>query len=232
MRILHLADPHWDFAPKPTEARINGLIAAGGFDAVACSGDIANTARDVARFLSWFEDVDLPRFFAPGNHDLWAFKDPAALRDQAVLYGWSTLDPGVDYDVVDGVLLLNLFYTPQPAWDAWGGNDPHYTNDHHHFDVAARTRPEVKIPAHPGKVKWSLGHMSPSPDVPSKNRPHSMYVNPVHMELIRAHDSPVHLFGHTHEPVDANVGGVRCVNSAFVDRNYKIRADAAVIVHL
>jgi predicted phosphodiesterase len=232
VRILHLADPHWDFSPRPAERRIRALIEAGGFDAVACTGDIANRRADVAAFLSWFSDLAVPRYLSPGNHDLWAFPDPGDLQAEAERHGWHTVDPERDYEVVDGVLLLNLFYTPQPAWDAWGGNDVAYTNDHRHFDVAARMRPTVAIPDDPPAVDWSLGHMAPSGELAGGDKPHSLYVNPLQMDVIRAHRSPLHLFGHTHHPGETVVEGVRCVNSSFVDRRYRIRGDAGCLVTL
>ncbi|HKZ58756.1 MAG TPA: hypothetical protein VJ547_02755 [Candidatus Thermoplasmatota archaeon] len=40
-----------------------------------------------------------------------------------------------------------------------------------------------------------------------------MFYNPDIDRVLRAHGSPAHLYGHTHEPVDTTVDGVRYVNA-------------------
>lgn len=220
VRILHIADPHVDAGEDGRKAHIEALLAQ-EFDYVVCTGDVANTKGPFRRFLEWFDDDDRPRYFVPGNHDYWAFKHDRWLLPKVREHGWKTLETeNHNWAIIDDILLVGLWYTPQPLWGAVS-NSVAYTADSAYFDV----RRHIRKPALPGdapKVRFSIGHVSPSDRLFSRYRPHMMFVNPLVLDLVKAHGSPLHLYGHTHERIDAVVDGVRCVNRSMSDRMYRL----------
>jgi 3',5'-cyclic AMP phosphodiesterase CpdA len=249
MRILLISDPHFDFDPVGVQAAVLGSVHRQDYDVIACAGDIANRERDCAEFLSWFSDVKVPKYLVPGNHDLWWSRRPSTsnaspfadgFNGHAARNGWRT--PPIDrpWGVVNGVLLFNIFYTPNATWDRFpriayhhgsGGNDLAYTQDHRNVfrfeELIADPTPAVG-PA----VFLSMSHMSPSDEIRSAYAPQVCYVNNRIFEVARQHNSPLHLFGHTHEAVDQVVQGIRCVNRPWMNDEYRINVlDAGAIIH-
>ncbi|MES2154415.1 MAG: metallophosphoesterase [bacterium] len=245
VRILHVSDPHYDFHPVEIREAVLSSIERADFDVVACTGDIANSENNCAEFLGWFSDVKAPKFLTPGNHDLWWIRKPATAErhagernadgfwGHAARAGWLTPNPDKLWDVVQNVLMFNVFYTPNPAWDhippsrysrGRGGNDPMYSADCRQM---FGFRDLFKDPGSPGKeslpsVAWSMGHLSPSDMIPSFFPPQVCFVNNRIGELAKAHGSLLHLFGHTHEARDVEVGRLRCVNHSWVDAQYDV----------
>lgn len=86
------------------------------------------------------------------------------------------------------------------------------TVDSDNFDVLAlRARPPV--PDNPEKVRFSVSHMSPNEDIPTRYLRRSlMFYNTDVDRVLRAFGSKHHFFGHTHEWADAIVDGVRYTN--------------------
>lgn len=228
LRILHLTDVHIDFGEDESRRRIMDLLEE-SFDVVACTGDIANGRRALRRFLSWFQDDERPRFLVPGNHDLWATKTVDWFCHDARKYGWRTFtDPRAPWEVVDDVLLVNLWYTTEPAWAAWNGNDYRSTLDHARFRVEEQFQ-NPRIPDEAPRVRFSMGHLQPTDLLPLPFDPNVMFVNNRHLPLLHAHRSPLHLFGHTHLPVDMTLRGIRFVNAPFRGPDYQVRTHCPVI---
>lgn len=248
MRILQISDPHYDFDPPGVRAAVLGSIQRQAFDVVACTGDIANRERDCAEFLSWFSDVKVPKYLVPGNHDLWWSRRPATSLTSSVAdgfngharrHGWHTPPSNRPWGVVEGVLMFNMFYTPNPDWDRFpriayhhgtGGNDLTYTQDHRQIFWFEELVADPEPTSGPS-VAWSISHMSPSDQLRSQYAPQVCYVNNRILEVARMHESALHLFGHTHETVDQIVAGVRCVNRTWMNDEYRLNViDAGAIV--
>lgn len=219
MEVLHIADPHVDFEPKTTKKQISESIQNGGIDMVVCTGDISNSEMHTESFFSWFDKLDVPKYVVMGNHDYWAFRDPMDFKRLAEDHGWKTMNPENHWEVVDDVLMFNMIYTPWPGIPA----DPYYTNDHHFFDISKRflLLKDVQMPPDGvSKVRFSMGHMSPSERIPSDFTPKLMYVNPLMLDVAKVYRSPVHFYGHVHENGDNVIDGIRCVSVTTKDRRY------------
>jgi hypothetical protein len=73
MRVAFISDLHIDVCPK-NEAIFPKLVIAvqhAAPDLFVLAGDVANTASHLALALSHFSNLDCPRYFVPGNHDVW-----------------------------------------------------------------------------------------------------------------------------------------------------------------
>lgn len=249
LRILHVSDPHYDFDPSGVRDVVQSTIHNQDFDAVACTGDIANNEADCAEFLGWFSDVKVPKYLVPGNHDLWWTRKPRTTLNTTVhdgfgghaqRNGWKTPRPDALWDVVDNVLLFNVFYTPEPAWDSLpriayergqGGNDLTYSADHRHiYRFEELVRRDIPEPEKSRPVNFSLSHLSPSDAIPSRYAPQVCFVNNQILRIAQAFASPLHLYGHTHEPQDTTVFGTRVVNCSWMDADYRLNPPADLVV--
>ena len=249
MRILQISDPHFDFDPREVRSAVLDALARRDYDLIACAGDIANGEANCAEFLSWFSDIKVPKFLVPGNHDLWWARRPQTstlgsvtdgFNGHARRYGWRTPAPDKPWQVVDGVLLFNVFYTPNPKWDSIhriayhhgkGGNDLTYSLDHrqvYRFEELVYDPPLGDIEP----ATWSMSHLCPSDEIRSQYAPQVCYVNNRLLDVARSHGSRLHLFGHTHEEVDQTIGGIRCINRPWMNDEYRLNGpDAMAVVH-
>ncbi len=222
MRLFVIADPHIDFLSANILPLLSQMVDAEKPDALLCTGDISNTPEPLQAFLRSFTQL-IPKYLLWGNHDLWAYKgDATSFQQEAQEAGWICPNSRLPYQVIDDILFVNLFYTPQSAW-GWDGNDPNYSSDHRFFDVTQRTRPEVPLLPNPPNVRFSTSHMKPRSDLPSAYPPQYLFVNPTIDAIVRAHHSPLHIFGHTHEPLQEKREGVTYINHSFVDLDYRRR---------
>jgi hypothetical protein len=89
MRILYSSDFHIDASETSREAAkgIAKYVETAGADAVVIAGDVGNTLDELGEVLSYFADVDIPRLFTAGNHDVWIEKTEAgSLFDSRAKY--------------------------------------------------------------------------------------------------------------------------------------------------
>lgn len=220
-RMLVLADTHIDIQ---RDANIEKVLSCykrepsgGPVDKVVLSGDISNHGaflRVLDDAIRTWHDGDI--YAVPGNHDCWWAQTPQSWCMQAEHYlGWKT--PGMaPYAVHDGLLLFNWWMEPtmlDPPDDIFAYNDPsHYELFECRPGGLMWPAPDMDIGVIKGDITASVSHISPSPAVKSRWQPNWMYVNPKVDELLRAHGSTMHFFGHTHEKVDQTIDGVRYYN--------------------
>jgi predicted phosphodiesterase len=212
-RVLLLSDPHFDFATREktrffTRERLD-------VDAIVVAGDVANNEMYAGSFFALWGSYDCPKYAVPGNHDLWwshgSFdhrpgRDPS-FWEVAQRHGFVVPDPDAPWHVVDGIMLFGLWY-PSRLRD-WKGP---FTNDYEYFEVDKRIR-EFQAPSEPRSVSLSVSHLSPNPRIPSGYEERSpLFYHEGMDDVLRAHGSPLHVYGHTHEPRDVEIGGVRYVN--------------------
>jgi 3',5'-cyclic AMP phosphodiesterase CpdA len=234
-RILLLSDPHFDFATREktrffTRERVD-------VDAIVVAGDVANNEMYASAFFELWESYDCPKYAVPGNHDLWwsegAFehrpgRDPS-LWDVARRQRFTVPDPDALWQVVDGILLFGLWYPDRLR--EWNGP---FTNDYEYFDVEKRIR-DLEPPEDPVTVRLSVSHMSPNPRIPSGFKERSPLFYHEGMDaILRSHRSALHLYGHTHEPRDIQVDGVRYVNRTvgYDDMVHRFRSLEEFVVEL
>lgn len=216
MKILVISDPHFDFTPgESTEFYQQD---PGPIDAIVVAGDISNNEWQAEQFFSCFNRFTCPKYAVSGNHDYWWSRNTATkgegsyttFWELAVKHGFRVPSPDKQWEVVEGVLLFNLFYKPDLTWEQIG-----YTNDCNYFPVRkyelAVEMPEFNEVRKP--VIFSVSHLGPNVRVPTKyGQYHPMFYNTDIDRVLRALKSPVHFFGHTHEWVDSTQDGVRYVN--------------------
>jgi predicted phosphodiesterase len=218
MRVLLLSDPHYDFHARTSRASFLQDLRAEP-DAIVVAGDVANSVPPAEAFFALFNDrlPNARRYYVLGNHCAWigphARENPAGqpcLHEIARRHGFQTTGEKENWRVVDGVLLFDLFYKP-----GMSDEQVRYTVDNDYFEVRDRElsvdASKLKVPE--GGVRFSVSHLSPNVAIPTAYRTREpMFYNPDIDAVLRAHGSPVHLFGHTHEPADVVVSGVRYVN--------------------
>jgi 3',5'-cyclic AMP phosphodiesterase CpdA len=73
VRIAYTSDLHIDLSERNLSAAraVAASIRTSGADAVVVAGDAANTVAALEEALSLFAAIDVPKFFVPGNHDVW-----------------------------------------------------------------------------------------------------------------------------------------------------------------
>lgn|SRR3990167_2129029 len=216
MKILLISDPHIDFAT--TNKKKFFLQPLDEVDAIVCAGDVANDGWDFKQFLDWFRFYNVPKFIVPGNHDMWWARNSYTwnlyVKD---IPGWHAPDPNTRFNIIESeigdIMMFNFWYW---KYDWPEGVDPDNYRDFREMDVDALTMkrfedagPLVDRP----KVKMSISHMSPHKQILSAYKPNFLFVNPMIDTIIRAHESKLHLFGHTHEHVDQTIDDVRYVNN-------------------
>lgn len=223
MKVLHLTDVHHDFGGVDLR-----YLGKKDVDVIAVTGDIANGIYDIERFFESLEVSNAEKFYVPGNHDLWSVAgDENDLFAVARKSGFKTPEPGKDWTVVDNVLLFNVYYYWERDWkvEVGDGNDvrghnPYDINrtvDHRFYEIGPRIRDGLSVVDKPSQVRFSLSHMSPTDRIKSWYKPSLMYVNNDIFHVLKQYSSPVHFYGHTHEPVETMIDGVRLVNSTFRD---------------
>ncbi|HEY1120031.1 MAG TPA: metallophosphoesterase [Haloferula sp.] len=74
-RLLHLSDPHFGAADETTARAFLDCATELAPDLTVLSGDLTMRARrvELAAAKSFFDQLPLPRFIIPGNHDIPAF---------------------------------------------------------------------------------------------------------------------------------------------------------------
>jgi predicted phosphodiesterase len=101
MRIIALADLHFDTGSRPRIRAIAQAVEAAGADALVLAGDCAASGPElIPEALDLFAGFDGPRLMVPGNHDLWQAEPPfatARLYEQtipaiAAAHGFHLLD--------------------------------------------------------------------------------------------------------------------------------------------
>lgn len=211
MRILHIADPHIDFDPHAKRRLFEQTVDV---DAIVVAGDVANSEWSAEQFFEYFEHYECEKYAVPGNHDEWYSSQLYNQMQNRTFHhiarkaGFIVPNPAVTHEIRNGVLLFNLFYQADltPA-------ESMYTNDPNFMPVLARYRktPELKTYE---PVLFSVSHMSPRMDIPRlpEHQPSRMFINTDLDRIIRGHQSPVHLYGHTHYSNDITLEGVRYYN--------------------
>ncbi len=219
MRVLLLSDPHYDFHHRESRAFFLQDLPESP-DAIVVAGDVSNSAHRAEEFFSLFDGrfASAERYFVLGNHCAWigphAWFNPGrepCLHEIARRFGFQTTGERDLWCVVNGVLLFDLFYRP-----AMTAAQIAYTVDNDYFDVRSRQAPveDALTGGVPPRVRFSVSHLAPNTSLPTQYATREpMFYNPDIDRVLRAHGSPVHLFGHTHEAVDTVVEGVRYVNA-------------------
>lgn len=199
LRILHFADLHLDtpfcWAPpavarvrrralRETLARICKLASELDVDAVTCGGDLYEQERfipDTAQFLrSVFEDMGLPVFIAPGNHD---WMGPRSLYQQVK---WPSNVHVFDQDRLTPVEL-------EQGLTLWGAAHRAPANTGDFLDGFRVDRGGVHLALFHGSEQGELAFQG------SGKVPHA----PFRAEQIRAAGLHHALLGHFHAPRDA-----------------------------
>lgn len=232
MRVLLFSDPHYDFHAR-TSRNFFLEEPSSPVDAIVVAGDVANTAPAAEAFFALFNRrfPGVERYYVLGNHCAWigphARSNPAqepCVHEIARRHGLQSSPEQDPWCVSAGVLLFDLFYPPRMT-----AAQIHYTVDDEYMDVRARQR-EVATPPQGEPVRFSVSHMVPNVGLPTKYRNREpMFYNPSIDLVLRAFRSPVHLFGHTHEWVDAKVDGVRYVNRPVGYDAPRVRIDGFVV---
>ncbi len=211
MKILLITDPHVDFGIL-NKKTMCVLATKLDFDIVVCTGDVSNDEQNLTDFLHWFDFVDKPKYIVPGNHDLWAMKTHQRFYDVVTAAGWKTVAPDKWFEVIDGMLFFNLYYQYYQST-----NGIYYTNDAEMFNVGkhileTHVLNELLDAPVTEPVKIAFSHVMPHMYIPSKFKPHFLYVNPHVGFVSRKYGATTHLFGHTHEQADQVIDGVRYIN--------------------
>jgi hypothetical protein len=108
---------------------------------------------------------------------------------------------------VDDVLLFSLEYEEDLT-----DEEIEYTVDKTYFPVHEHCR-SMPSPVIWRPVRFSVSHLAPYWDLPTRHAERSrMYYNRDINGVLRAFQSSIHVFGHTHETLDHTVAGVRYVN--------------------
>jgi len=219
MRVLLLSDPHYDFHHGESRAFFLQDLPVTP-DAIVVAGDVSNSAHMAEAFFCLFDGrfPSAERYYVLGNHCAWIGPHARSneggepcVHEIARRHGFQTTGERELWRVVDGVLLFDLFYRPlmTPAQIA-------YTVDNDYFDVRSRQASvdDALARAAPPRVRFSVSHLAPNTSLPTQYATREpMFYNPDIDRVLRAHGSPAHLYGHTHEPVDTTVDGVRYVNA-------------------
>jgi Icc-related predicted phosphoesterase len=73
MRIAYTSDLHIDTSPKNRAAarRTADIMASLRPDVIVLAGDAGNTVHSLEETLSFFRDLEIPKYFVAGNHDVW-----------------------------------------------------------------------------------------------------------------------------------------------------------------
>jgi 3',5'-cyclic AMP phosphodiesterase CpdA len=219
MRVLLLSDPHYDFHHGESRAFFLQALPQEP-DAIVVAGDVSNTAHMAEEFFSLFNGrfESAKRYYVLGNHCAWIgphartnLGGEPCVHEIARRHGFHTTGENELWRVMDGVLLFDLFYRPGMTADQIA-----YTVDDEYMDVRARQASvdaaldQAERPA----VTFSVSHLSPNTRLPTQYKTREpMFYNEDIDRVLRAHASPVHFFGHTHERVDTMLDGVRYLNS-------------------
>jgi putative phosphoesterase len=74
LKILSLSDLHLDINKENSQKILNQLleiIQKNSIDIFIIAGDIAANLKVIAEFFNRFIDIEIPKLYVPGNHDLW-----------------------------------------------------------------------------------------------------------------------------------------------------------------
>lgn len=219
MRVLLLSDPHYDFHHRESRAFFLQDLPQPP-DAIVVAGDVANTAHMAEAFFALFDGrfASAERYFVLGNHCAWIGPHARSNHGRepcvhAIARSHGFLTTGEDelWRVEKGVLLFDLFYP-----HGMTATQIAYTVDDDYFDVRSRQAfvddPLARAPC--PRVRFSVSHLAPNTGLPTQySTREPMFYNPDIDRVLRAHGSPVHMFGHTHEAVDTILEGVRYVNA-------------------
>ena len=230
MRVFALSDLHVDHEPN---ARWVERLPGGDYrhDVLLLAGDVSHSLHR----LQWTFETLVPRFrkvlYVPGNHELWVPEHDAtslekleqvlalaaacgvgtsAYQDESVaffpLFGW--------YDYSFGAPSEELF----ALWSDY--RFCRWPADISAADVAAlfMARNVDRAELEPGPAV-SFSHFVPRADLlPSTSRWSSLLLPVIGTSAlerqIRALESAVHVYGHSHSNRDVTVDGIRYVNNA------------------
>ena len=76
MRIVAVADLHYDEERRPRVAALARAVCAAEADVLVLAGDCAEGIAHVGDLLGLFAEFGGARLMVPGNHDLWQMRRP------------------------------------------------------------------------------------------------------------------------------------------------------------
>lgn len=102
MRIVAIADLHYDETRRPRVEAIANACRGARADVLVIAGDLADGVANIGETLALFEDIGETRLMVPGNHDLWQEAPPfetqflyrEAIPNIAAEHGFRCLDRG------------------------------------------------------------------------------------------------------------------------------------------
>lgn len=231
MRIWAVSDLHADFRDN---RRLLERITAGEHrgDALIVAGDVADNLTIVGDVLGSLRQRFAEVFFVPGNHELWVRADPrdSVEKFHAVLDVCRQVGVRTAPARVGGAWVVPLFSWYDAAFDVSGEGDEasleawsdryfcRWPNGAGRIDrlFAAMNEPDLR--AYDAPVV-TFSHFVPRPDLLPpvrwlrfKGLPLVAGSQVIEAQLRRA-GSEVHVFGHTHIPVDQVVDDVRYIQN-------------------
>lgn len=230
MRIFALSDLHID---HPDNRRwLGGLSSTDHVDdALILAGDVSDNLASLAWCFATLAERFRRVMFVPGNHDLWAYRDPGETDSFDRLATVDRLASGHGVQTTPWIT-SDLAIVPLHAWydDSFGSpgtllkerwSDYRACRWPPGMDTAAICRRmlamnDVRRPAARQVVTFS--HFVPRPDLLLRSERWA-FLDPVmgSIELdlqIRAIGSSMHVFGHSHRQVTLERDGVLYLNRA------------------
>ncbi len=232
MRIFAVSDLHTDF--KANRLLLGELLhPAHSRDTLLVAGDIADRLEVIEDTLALLKSRFAKVFYVPGNHELWVRFDAcdSVEKLKRVIELCDRLGVYTRPSKADGVWVVPLYSWYEPQFDADGGDDEKELEGWADF-YFCKWPPEVnsvsdyfrgmnagRLRSYAGEVV-TLSHFLPRRDLlPGagalrfKSLPKVAGSSWLDTQL-RAVNSSVHVFGHSHINCDRVIDGVRYVQNA------------------
>ena len=233
MRIFAISDLHTDFRENRLALERAGLSGHRD-DALIVAGDVADAEPVLRDTLQWLAGRFREVFFVPGNHEVWVRDDPrdSMQKFHDVLRLCDRAGVRTAPARVDGVWVVPLFSWYDPSFDVRGEgveeeleawSDRYFCRwpaGVERVDRAFLEMNEPRVRAYDAPV-ITFSHFVPRPELVPPVRCLRFRGLPLVAgsagieEQVRRIRPRVHVFGHTHIPVDEVIDGVRYVQHHF-----------------
>ncbi|MCG7904794.1 MAG: metallophosphoesterase family protein [Candidatus Thiodiazotropha lotti] len=234
MRIFTVSDIHIDFAVN--EQWIANLSDSDYLDdCLILAGDISDSEALIARCFDQLMRKFKAVFYVPGNHDIWVRKD--SLADSIEKF-FKLLELAQQHQVItepkrlNGTSIVPLFSWYDLSFGTMSDTLLGKWMDFSHCKwPESLETPEAQNRFFLGKNKLQLAHSServitfshflPRIDVMPDFIPHRfrdiypVLGSPQLDQQVRALDSDIHIYGHSHVNRSVKIKGVRYINNAF-----------------